>query len=99
MRYLFLLLSCAFFWYGAHAQLLNTDFENWYTDSIGQVRLFDWEHLNGPDDINPGPQFFGTWQESNSQHGQRALKLSRWYNYTWDAVRQRAPINYKPAAL
>lgn len=98
MKQMFLLLLLCIS-HRVHAQIANADFEDWYTDTSGQVRLQSWEHMDGGDDPIPYTPFYGTWQESSSQHGAKALKMSRWYNYTWDAVRQKAPVNYRPAAL
>ena len=81
----------------AQAQIADPDFENWYVDTNGRKHLLSWEHLNsgeGPGGVH------GTWQDSaTSQSGQRAVIVSRWYNYTWDLLKQRAPVNYKPAVL
>jgi len=82
----------------AKAQLANLDFENWYTDSAGKLRLYNWEHLISNSDI-PNIDFFGTWRDSLAEHGMYALTLSRWYSYTDDWVRQRASLSSKPSAL
>ena len=81
----------------AQGQIADPDFENWYVDTNGKKQLISWEHLTpleGPGGLQ------GTWQDSaTSQSGQKAVILSRWYNYTWDVLKQRAPISYKPAVL
>lgn len=82
----------------AHAQIADPDFEQWHIDTIGKKRLSSWEHLIA----GGGANLFlhGTWQDSStSQSGQKAVILSRWYNYTWDVLKQKAPINHKPALL
>jgi hypothetical protein len=80
----------------ANAQLANPDFEDWY-QVFGVDRLDVWEHLAKGD--QPTSTFPGTWKSTDSHHGDFALMLSRWYNYTWDVVRQKAPINTKPDFL
>ena len=91
---LFLSLSAAI----ANAQLANLDFENWYTDSTGKLRLYNWEHLIS-NSVLPNVDFFGTWRDSLAEHGTYALTLSRWYSYTDDWVRQRAASSSRPLAL
>lgn len=41
----------------------------------------------------------GTYQVNQSQHLNYAIKLSRWYDYTWDKIIQKAPLNFNPANL
>jgi hypothetical protein len=96
MKVLLICLSCLFACSQAEAQLANPDFENWYDDN-GQTRLTGWEHLV-KNDLN-NISMVGTWQTTTSQHDSYALVLSRWYNYTWDVVRQRAPITGHPMEL
>lgn len=69
------------------AQIVNADFEDWYTDTIGKERLIGWEHLIKYNGANVS--MFGTWKDIHSEHNTYALQLSRWYNYTWDIVRQK----------
>ena len=82
----------------ASAQLTNLDFENWYPDTSGHLRLTNWEHLmsNAND---PNFEFFGTWRDSVAEHGIYALTLSRWYDYADDWVRQKAAAASSPAQL
>lgn len=83
----------------AIAQPANLDFENWYADSAGVMRLSQWEHFSAwPNTLNPGTMF-GTWRDSNAQHGNYALKVSRWYSYTNDWLRQKTSIGSRPAAV
>jgi len=80
----------------SHAQVANLDFESW-ADSGGKYRLNNWEHLSY---YQGGPcALLGTWVDSNAEHGLYALKLSRWYNYVMDWVRQRAAIASRPGNL
>jgi hypothetical protein len=91
-RYLVLLLLPL----STYSQLLNNSFENWYRDSNGQLRLVGWNHVqkgNNPTGLA------GTSREANAQHLTYALKLSRWYDYTWDKVIQKAAINFNPVSL
>lgn len=84
MKSIFTLFTCLLSTLAVYAQIANSSFENWYTDTTGKKRLNDWEHCVKYDFPGGG---FGTWQENNAQSGTYALKLSRWYNYTWDVVR------------
>jgi len=81
------------------AQSYNLDFENWYMDSSGHERLSGFEHFSGYPYEGENYSFFGTWKETDIQNGDFALKLSRWYNYTNDWVRQINKINFNPANL
>src|SRR5437016_5380597 len=74
----------------ATAQASNLDFENWYTDSLGKNRLYNWENFAGGGTA-PNNSLIGTWMSTDAEHGVYALKLSRWYSYTYDWVRQRTP--------
>jgi hypothetical protein len=78
------------------AQLVNADFESWYPDN-NLMKLTGWEHLMKYE--LPNTILVGTWQTTNAQQNTYALILSRWYNYTWDVVRQKAPINTSPLAV
>lgn len=75
----------------AQAQLVNPGFENWTTVG-GTNRLDGWMHMVGFNQ-NPGPNFFGTWRADTAAVGTHALRLSRWYYYTCDWVRQVTPVN------
>lgn len=79
-----------------HSQIINSSFEDWYTDSLGQRRLVGWQHLqksNAPADL------IGTSRENNSQHLNYAIRLSRWYDYTWDKIFQSTSVKNNPATL
>jgi hypothetical protein len=90
---LFVFCLCCF---TGSAQILNGDFENWYTDTAGHNRLYNWQHF----DFGITNNFFlGTWEVSDAAHGSNALKLSRWYSYRSDWVMQRASIASKPGSL
>lgn len=79
----------------AKAQLVNAGFENW-TAAFGTNTLDGgWVHMVGLSP-NPGPNFFGTWRVDTAAVGAHALKLSRWYNYTCDWIRQTAPVSTRP---
>lgn len=96
MKKLFFTLFCCLpVW--AFAQLANLDFENWYTDSTGASRLYNWEHLEF--NSKPNNTMFATWKTTDAEHGSYALKLSRWYQYLSDIVRQRASISSRPSSL
>lgn len=96
MKYM-LLVAAFLISFSVQAQIANSDFENWYTDSTGKARLTGWEHLIQGDHTNPW--LFGTYESTYREHGQFALTISRWYNYTYDVVRQYAPLSSKPSAL
>ena len=83
----------------AIAQPANLDFENWYTDGAGKQRLTGWEHFSAWPNTNNSGSMLGTWRDSNMQHGNYALKMSRWYSYTNDWVRQKASIGFSPATV
>ncbi|MBN8672022.1 MAG: T9SS type A sorting domain-containing protein [Chitinophagales bacterium] len=81
----------------AQAQLVNSGFENW--TMVGSTnRLDGWMHMVGFSQ-NPGPNFFGTWRADTAAVGTHALRLSRWYNYTCDWIRQIAPVNARPYGI
>jgi hypothetical protein len=82
----------------AIAQVSNLDFENWYTDSLGKNRLNNWENFVRGGTV-PNTALAGTWMSSDAEHGAYALKLSRWYSYTWDWVRQKAPDTIRYAGV
>lgn len=92
---LFLALCCAAL--SASAQLNNPGFESWYTDASGVTQLVGWRHENRTGSISN--QLIGTQQSTNSQQGLYALRLSRWYNYTWDQARQNTSLGIRPQAL
>lgn len=96
MKVLLICLSSLFACLHGNAQLANPDFESWFDDN-GQTKLTGWEHLV-KNDLN-NVSLAGTWQTNNSQHNSYALILSRWYNYTWDVVRQKQSITGNPTAL
>lgn len=79
----------------AKAQLVNAGFENWTVVSGTNTLDGGWVHMVG---LNPnqGPNFFGTWRVDTAAVGAHALKLSRWYNYTCDWIRQTVPISTRP---
>ncbi len=76
------------------AQLVNPGFENWTTVG-GTNRLDGWMHMAGMMP-NTSPNFFGTWRADTAAVGAHALRLSRWYNYTCDWIRQIAPVSNRP---
>ena len=78
------------------AQILNGDFENWYTDGAGHNRLNDWQHF---DFGVPNTAFWATWEVSDASHGAHALKLSRWYSYRSDWVMQKVPVAVAPGIV
>jgi hypothetical protein len=91
-----LLTGILFFGKPGITQPVNPSFENWYPDSNGVMRLVGWIHA----DKNSGPGLLnGTYRETNSQHLDYAATLSRWYDYTWDKLIQKTPINSRPAML
>jgi hypothetical protein len=81
----------------AQSQIVNSGFENWYVDSTGKNRLAGWQHSVKYN--YPNSTMFGTWRDANAEEGSYALKLSRWYNYTWDEVTQRSAIGAMPLGL
>ena len=97
MKKTFLLIALVATAQAASAQLTNPSFENWQPGPDGNNRLTGWRHevMGGFENL----ALHGTYPDSVSQHGQLALKLSRWYSYTYDQVRQRAPISFSPGAL
>lgn len=74
---------------------MNAGFENWTAASGTNTLDGGWVHMVG---LNPnqGPNFFGTWRVDTAAVGAHALKLSRWYNYTCDWIRQTAPVSTRP---
>jgi len=95
MKQIFIIFLIAFST-TAKAQLVNAGFENWATDTAG-IHTLDggWMHMAGTTQ-NPGPYYFGTWRTDTAGKGNYALKLSRWYNYTCDWIRQVAPVANRP---
>lgn len=79
----------------AKAQLANAGFETWTTDGAGNNILTGWMHMSGTTQ-NPGPYYFGTWRADTAAVGAHALRLSRWYNYTCDWIRQKSPVSNRP---
>jgi len=86
----------------AHAQLQNTDFEQWdypHTNSFNNPT--GWKCVNrgwGTDLVTYGYKF--AWlPDTAAQQNDYALTLSVWYNYTKDAALQVAPISSRPTAL
>lgn len=82
------------------AQLQNTSFENWENpidESIGGNRPVGWIRFTEV----PGSELMNFYNPpvTEAQHGNYALRLSVWYTYDKDMARQKAPINYRPAAL
>lgn len=82
----------------AYAQPANLDFENWYSDTSGNLRLFNWDYLLANSN-NPSTGVFGTWRDTIAEQGLYALTVSRWYNYTDDWARQKAAMTVRPASL
>ena len=80
----------------ASAQILNGDFEDWFTDGAGHTRLNNWQHLDFGI-ANTG--FMATWEVNDAEHGSHALKLSRWYSYRSDWVMQKVSVASKPGIL
>lgn len=74
------------------AQLQNADFENWTLGSDSIYRPNNWV-------IGDGWGQFGIYKDTEAQNGDLAMKLSRWYFYTFDDAKQTTAINYKPLAL
>lgn len=93
--FLILHLVCA-------GQILNGSFENWtFRPDAGsneqQWALADWQHLSPLGDSLLS--LFGTYRDTASRSGDYALRLSRWYNYTYDVARFRNACPAKPGAL
>lgn len=83
-----------------HAQLQNTDFENWVNpinNSLASNYPANWTRVNGVPN-NPFINFYHP-PVTAAQNGNYALRLSIWYSYDLDMAVQVAPINYRPTAL
>ncbi len=80
------------------AQATNLDFENWYIDSLGKNRLYNWDNHTFFNN-SPNNSLIGTWRDTNAENGVSALKLSRWYSYTNDWVSQKASISQRYGGL
>ena len=96
MNKIFLLLLVCISCLTGSAQILNSDFENWFTDTDGHVKLYNWQHL---DFGIPNTGFFATHEVNDAEHGSNALELSRWYSYRSDWVMQKASIASRPGFL
>lgn len=83
----------------ASAQLRNADFEDW-SDTSQKPTLVAWQHMTGTLDSNDTTAFrFGTYRTDTAEHGTYALKLSRWYSYTMDWVREIVPVTTRPTTI
>jgi hypothetical protein len=80
----------------SNAQIINGSFENWFTDSLGQQRLVGWQHFAK---VDLPTTLVGTSRETNSQHLNYAVKISRWYDYTWDRLLQKTSVVSNPASV
>ncbi len=78
------------------AQIINGDFENWFTDSSGHARLNNWQHF---DFGFATAHLAATWEVSDAEHGTHALELSRWYSYRSEWVIQKTSTASKPTIL
>lgn len=96
MKQLILTFIICVCYLSSSAQLLNGDFEDWYTDTLGHQRLNNWTHL---DFGIANTDMFGTWDTSDAEHGGHALSLSRWYSYRSAWVLQMTSIASKPDML
>lgn len=81
-----------------HAQLVNTDFEQWDNPvSDGSNIPTGWVWSDG-NILDPSFEFVHG-ANTDAQNGNYAVKLSVWYFYVKDMAVQTAPINYKPESL
>lgn len=78
--------------FGAKAQFVNMDFENWSQNQDSVYRPDSWV-------VNQGFGQFGIYRDSLPQNGNFAMTLSRWYYYTFDDAVQTAATNVKPLVL
>jgi len=79
----------------AFAQLRNADFEEW-SGASAKMHPSAWQNWGSSDTTR---DLFGTYRTDTAQHGQYALKLSRWYSYTMDWVQQIVPVASRPVGI
>lgn len=75
----------------------NFDFEDWYTDSNGQQRLNQWQFINWSGDTVD--QFHGVQQSMQSQSGNYAVTVHRWYMIDKTGLKLKNTISQKPIYL